>query len=67
MSITDITVFDYGVFVNLYTYYSRYFDQAAGKFLKTADGPDGKKNPRSFVALVLDPIFKVTRLILFEY
>nr|AQS95494.1 elongation factor 2 [Sparus aurata] len=37
----------------------RYFDQANGKFLKTSQGPDGAKYPRTFVALILDPIFKV--------
>lgn len=43
-------------------YYSRYFDAANGKFLKTPNGADGTKHPRTFVALILDPIFKVTRL-----
>jgi len=37
----------------------RYFDPAAGKFSKTATGPDGKKLPRTFSQLILDPIFKV--------
>uniref|UniRef100_A0A8C4E9I4 Tr-type G domain-containing protein n=1 Tax=Dicentrarchus labrax TaxID=13489 RepID=A0A8C4E9I4_DICLA len=34
-------------------------DRSAGKFLKTATGADGTKYPRTFVALILDPIFKV--------
>uniref|UniRef100_A0A8B9HE12 Eukaryotic translation elongation factor 2b n=1 Tax=Astyanax mexicanus TaxID=7994 RepID=A0A8B9HE12_ASTMX len=37
----------------------RYFDPATGKFSKTATGPDGKKLPRTFAQLILDPIFKV--------
>ncbi|XP_035277258.1 elongation factor 2-like [Anguilla anguilla] len=37
----------------------RFFDPAAGKFSKSATGPDGKRLPRTFVQLVLDPIFKV--------
>uniref|UniRef100_A0A8C4I9T6 Elongation factor 2 n=1 Tax=Dicentrarchus labrax TaxID=13489 RepID=A0A8C4I9T6_DICLA len=37
----------------------RYFDPVAGKFSKTAVGPDGQKLPRTFCQLVLDPIFKV--------
>uniref|UniRef100_A0A8C7N0Z4 Eukaryotic translation elongation factor 2b n=1 Tax=Oncorhynchus kisutch TaxID=8019 RepID=A0A8C7N0Z4_ONCKI len=37
----------------------RFFDPATGKFSKTATGPDGKKLPRTFSQLVLDPIFKV--------
>ncbi|XP_031594175.1 elongation factor 2 [Oreochromis aureus] len=37
----------------------RYFDPSAGKFSKTASGPDGQKLPRTFCQLVLDPIFKV--------
>ncbi|CAJ1060291.1 elongation factor 2-like [Xyrichtys novacula] len=37
----------------------RYFDAANGKFLKNAVGADGTKYPRTFVALILDPIFKV--------
>ncbi|XP_077955143.1 elongation factor 2b isoform X1 [Gasterosteus aculeatus] len=37
----------------------RYFDPNAGKFSKTATGPDGQKLPRTFSQLVLDPIFKV--------
>lgn len=46
------------------TYYSssaarRYFDPATGKFSKSANGPDGKKLPRTFAQLILDPIFKV--------
>ncbi|XP_030607315.1 elongation factor 2 isoform X2 [Archocentrus centrarchus] len=36
-----------------------YFDPSAGKFSKTAIGPDGQKLPRTFCQLVLDPIFKV--------
>lgn len=42
--------------------YFRYFDAATGKFLKTPNGPDGNKLPRTFVALILDPIFKVIYL-----
>uniref|UniRef100_A0A8C7K3Y6 Eukaryotic translation elongation factor 2b n=1 Tax=Oncorhynchus kisutch TaxID=8019 RepID=A0A8C7K3Y6_ONCKI len=37
----------------------RFFDPATGKFSKSATGPDGKKLPRTFSQLVLDPIFKV--------
>uniref|UniRef100_A0A8V1AD37 Elongation factor 2 n=1 Tax=Gallus gallus TaxID=9031 RepID=A0A8V1AD37_CHICK len=37
----------------------RYFDPATGKFSKSATGPDGKKLPRTFCQLILDPIFKV--------
>uniref|UniRef100_W5MGH7 Eukaryotic translation elongation factor 2b n=1 Tax=Lepisosteus oculatus TaxID=7918 RepID=W5MGH7_LEPOC len=37
----------------------RYFDPATGKFSKTANSPDGKKLPRTFAQLILDPIFKV--------
>ncbi|KAI3368873.1 hypothetical protein L3Q82_025855 [Scortum barcoo] len=37
----------------------KYFDPTAGKFVKTATGADGTKYPRTFVALILDPIFKV--------
>lgn len=37
----------------------RYFDPKAGKFSKTAVGPDGQNLPRTFCQLVLDPIFKV--------
>ncbi|XP_029938726.1 elongation factor 2 [Salarias fasciatus] len=37
----------------------RYYDSAAGKFVKAATAPDGKRYPRTFCALVLDPIFKV--------
>ncbi|KAL0201859.1 hypothetical protein M9458_005046, partial [Cirrhinus mrigala] len=36
-----------------------YFDPATGKFSKSASGPDGKKLPRTFAQLILDPIFKV--------
>lgn len=38
---------------------SRYFDPANGKFSKSANSPDGKKLPRTFCQLILDPIFKV--------
>lgn len=38
----------------------RFFDPATGKFSKSATGPDGKKLPRTFSQLVLDPIFKVS-------
>uniref|UniRef100_A0AAY4B6E3 Elongation factor 2 n=1 Tax=Denticeps clupeoides TaxID=299321 RepID=A0AAY4B6E3_9TELE len=37
----------------------KYFDPAAGKFSKTATNGEGKKLPRTFCQLVLDPIFKV--------
>ena len=37
----------------------RYFDPANGKFSKSANSPDGKKLPRTFCQLILDPIFKV--------
>uniref|UniRef100_A0A8C7NBN0 Eukaryotic translation elongation factor 2b n=1 Tax=Oncorhynchus kisutch TaxID=8019 RepID=A0A8C7NBN0_ONCKI len=37
----------------------RFFDPATGKFSKSNLGPDGKKLPRTFSQLVLDPIFKV--------
>ncbi|KAL7976109.1 hypothetical protein Chor_008357 [Crotalus horridus] len=36
----------------------RYFDPATGKFSKAATNPDGKKLPRTFCQLILDPIFK---------
>lgn len=39
----------------------RYFDPATGKFSKSATSPDGKKLPRTFAQLILDPIFKVSR------
>lgn len=39
--------------------YYRYYDSENGKFVKSAIGADGKKYPRTFCALVLDPIFKV--------
>uniref|UniRef100_A0A8C2CY67 Eukaryotic translation elongation factor 2, like 2 n=1 Tax=Cyprinus carpio TaxID=7962 RepID=A0A8C2CY67_CYPCA len=37
----------------------KYFDPACGKFSKSATNADGKKLPRTFCQLVLDPIFKV--------
>ena len=37
----------------------RYFDPVTGKFSKSANSPDGKKLPRTFCQLILDPIFKV--------
>ncbi|KAG8131282.1 hypothetical protein E2320_017827, partial [Naja naja] len=37
----------------------KYFDPATGKFSKSAADPDGKKLPRTFCQLILDPIFKV--------
>ncbi|XP_037625465.1 elongation factor 2-like [Sebastes umbrosus] len=37
----------------------RFFDASTGKFLKSANGADGTKFPRTFVALILDPIYKV--------
>lgn len=39
---------------------ARYFDPANGKFSKSATSPDGKKLPRTFCQLILDPIFKVS-------
>ncbi|NP_001038637.1 elongation factor 2a.2 [Danio rerio] len=36
-----------------------YFDSTTGKFSESATSPNGKKLPRTFVQLVLDPIFKV--------
>lgn len=39
--------------------YSRFYDTESGKFTKSFQGPEGQKYPRTFVALVLDPIFKV--------
>ena len=38
---------------------NRYFDPATGKFSKSANSPDGKKLPRTFYQLILDPVFKV--------
>uniref|UniRef100_A0A4W4HIC6 Elongation factor 2 n=1 Tax=Electrophorus electricus TaxID=8005 RepID=A0A4W4HIC6_ELEEL len=37
----------------------KYFDPSCGKFSKTATNGEGKKLPRTFCQLVLDPIFKV--------
>uniref|UniRef100_A0AAR2L8S5 Elongation factor 2 n=1 Tax=Pygocentrus nattereri TaxID=42514 RepID=A0AAR2L8S5_PYGNA len=37
----------------------KYFDPSNGKFSKTATNAEGKKLPRTFCQLVLDPIFKV--------
>ncbi|KAG7513172.1 elongation factor 2-like [Solea senegalensis] len=37
----------------------KFYDTANGKFSKTSEGAGGKMLPRSFVALVLDPIYKV--------
>ncbi|XP_076134356.1 elongation factor 2b-like [Alosa pseudoharengus] len=37
----------------------RFFDPTTGKFSKTCNSPDGRKLPRTFVQLVLDPIYKV--------
>lgn len=45
--------------INYIFFFSRYYDTANGKFVKSAIGADGKKYPRTFCALVLDPIFKV--------
>ncbi|KAL6107735.1 elongation factor 2b-like [Pungitius pungitius] len=42
----------------------RYFDASTGKFLKSATGADGTRFPRTFVALILDPIFKVFNAIM---
>lgn len=42
---------------------SRYFDPANGKFSKSATSPDGKKLPRTFCQLILDPIFKVRHVV----
>lgn len=41
--------------------FSRYFDAKKGKFEKSSVTADGAVLPRSFVALVLDPIFKVMK------
>ncbi|CAM4673266.1 unnamed protein product [Lepidochelys kempii] len=38
---------------------AKYFDPATGKFSKSATSPDGKKLPRTFCQLILDPIFKI--------
>lgn len=57
---------EYGTLENFkmlkFLLFSRYFDAKNGKFSKGKTGPDGAPLPRSFVALVLDPIFKVTEL-----
>ncbi|KAM9831884.1 elongation factor 2 [Neosynchiropus ocellatus] len=37
----------------------RYYDPETGKFSKSATGKDGKELPRTFVGLVLDPIYKM--------
>ncbi|CAI9598314.1 unnamed protein product [Staurois parvus] len=37
----------------------KYFDPASGKFSKSASSPAGKKLPRTFSQLILDPIFKI--------
>lgn len=64
MELIDVAFSDYCLTKSLHLmYYSRYFDPAAGKFVKSATGADGTKYPRTFVALILDPIFKVTRLL----
>ncbi|XP_040040272.1 elongation factor 2b [Gasterosteus aculeatus] len=42
----------------------RYFDASTGKFLKSSTGADGTSFPRTFVALILDPIFKVFNAIM---
>uniref|UniRef100_A0A667WQJ3 Elongation factor 2 n=1 Tax=Myripristis murdjan TaxID=586833 RepID=A0A667WQJ3_9TELE len=44
---------------NIMNFFLLYFDPDAGKFSKSATGPDGKKLPRTFCQLILDPIFKV--------
>ncbi|XP_008336799.1 elongation factor 2-like [Cynoglossus semilaevis] len=36
-----------------------FYDADTGKFLKNCEGAGGKMLPRSFVALILDPIYKV--------
>ncbi|XP_063309949.1 elongation factor 2-like isoform X1 [Pelobates fuscus] len=41
-----------------------YFDPAARKFSKSATSADGKKLPRTFSQLVLDPIYKIFDAIL---
>lgn len=46
---------------------NRYFDPATGKFSKSANSPDGKKLPRTFCQLILDPIFKVSQCKLGRY
>lgn len=47
--------------VTHFVFLFRYFDPATGKFSKSATSPDGKKLPRTFAQLILDPIFKVSR------
>nr|UQE85687.1 elongation factor 2 [Thamnaconus modestus] len=42
----------------------RYFDSKKGKFEKSCSGADGARFPRSFVALILDPIYKVFNAIM---
>ncbi|KAM6963443.1 elongation factor 2b-like [Aplochiton taeniatus] len=42
----------------------KFFDVAAGKFSKTANGADGTRHPRTFSQLVLDPIFKMFDVIM---
>ncbi|XP_053702556.1 elongation factor 2 [Synchiropus splendidus] len=42
----------------------RYYDPETGKFSKTAKGKSGKDLPRTFVGLVLDPIFKMFHAIM---
>ncbi|XP_056270924.1 elongation factor 2-like [Pseudoliparis swirei] len=42
----------------------RFFDASTGKFLKNSIGADGTRFPRTFVALILDPIFKVFNAIM---
>ncbi|KTF92514.1 hypothetical protein cypCar_00005413 [Cyprinus carpio] len=44
----------------------RYFDPSSGKFSKSATSPDGKKIPRTFAQLILDPIFKLFDAMNFE-
>lgn len=50
------------LYVTLVSIACRYFDPATGKFSKSATSPDGKRLPRTFAQLILDPIFKVSNL-----
>lgn len=49
-----------------WSFSTRYFDPANGKFSKSATSPDGKKLPRTFCQLILDPIFKVSCMCLMD-
>lgn len=43
----------------------QFFDQANGKFSKSANNPDGKKVPRTFCQLIMDSTFKVFNTIIY--